>query len=70
MPDITMCEDKDCPSARQCYRHMAIANELRQSYFLGRVRDSTGTCQYLMPVRPGDRLRPDRVAGKLHLKVL
>jgi hypothetical protein len=70
MPDITMCEDTDCPSARQCYRHMAVPNEFRQSYFSGRVRDYIGTCQYLMTVRPGDRLRPDRQPGKLHLRVV
>lgn len=24
MPDISMCNDHNCPSAKKCYRHQAI----------------------------------------------
>ena len=34
MPDITMCEGKDCPLKETCYRYTATPNEYRQSYFV------------------------------------
>jgi hypothetical protein len=34
MPDITMCEGKDCPLKEDCYRYTAKPNEYRQSYFV------------------------------------
>ncbi len=73
MPDITMCTDEGCGRRQTCYRHRAIPNEFRQSYFMGSVReyDEAGreTCTHYMTVRPGDRLVID-VPGKLHLRVL
>ena len=33
MPDITMCEGKDCPLKETCYRYTAKPSEFRQSYF-------------------------------------
>ena len=37
MPDITMCRGEDeafvCPLRKECYRHIANPNTLRQSYF-------------------------------------
>lgn len=34
MPDITMCEGTGCPEKQMCYRHTAIPNPFRQSYFM------------------------------------
>lgn len=34
MPDITMCEGKDCPLKENCYRFKAEPSEYRQSYFV------------------------------------
>lgn len=34
MPDITMCEGRDCPIKESCYRYTAKPNEFRQSYFV------------------------------------
>jgi hypothetical protein len=34
MPDITMCEGKNCPIKENCYRYTAKPNEYRQSYFV------------------------------------
>jgi len=31
MPDLAMCQDHTCPSAKRCYRHEATPSE-RQSY--------------------------------------
>ena len=33
MPDMSMCKGTNCPLKETCYRHTAIANEFRQSYF-------------------------------------
>lgn len=36
MPDIAMCNDKNCPKAPQCYRNPLSGtrpSELRQSWF-------------------------------------
>ncbi len=32
MPDISMCQDKDCPSSKNCFRFMAIPYPYQQSY--------------------------------------
>lgn len=32
MADISKCENEGCPLRFQCYRYMAVANELWQSY--------------------------------------
>jgi hypothetical protein len=34
MPDISMCQGKDCPLKETCYRFKAKPNELYQSYFI------------------------------------
>jgi hypothetical protein len=34
MPDITMCEGKDCPLKETCYRYLADPSRYRQSYFM------------------------------------
>ena len=33
MPDIAMCEGKDCPLKETCYRYTAKPSEYLQSYF-------------------------------------
>jgi hypothetical protein len=33
MPDITMCDRKECPSSALCYRFTAEPNPHRQAYF-------------------------------------
>jgi hypothetical protein len=40
MADITMCQgissdNIGCDKREQCYRHTAVPNEFRQSYFMG-----------------------------------
>lgn len=34
MPDISMCEGRDCPQKSLCYRFTAKPSEFRQSYFV------------------------------------
>lgn len=63
MPDITMCPDVKCPSRHICYRYMAKANPLWQSYFSerpkqtklivrerGKLKVTTSACSYFQAV--------------------
>lgn len=34
MPDISMCTGEGCPLKNKCFRHKAVENEYRQSYFM------------------------------------
>jgi len=47
MPDITKCEDKDCPLKESCYRFTAKPSEYRQSYFVETpYNKETKECDY------------------------
>ncbi len=44
MPDITMCDGKECPVKKKCYRYTAKPSEY-QSYFVeAPIKD--GKCDY------------------------
>jgi len=45
MPDITMCEGKDCPLKDECYRFTVMPSEYWQSYFT-KVPYKDGECEY------------------------
>lgn len=32
MPDISMCDNRKCPSSKYCYRFTATPTQYRQSY--------------------------------------
>lgn len=49
MPDISMCQNKDCPKRKQCHRFMAMPNGLRPSY-MGFKPDDKGECEYFWPL--------------------
>lgn len=55
MPDMTMCHGRGCPVRRDCYRHRAIPGR-RQSWFGAPMKG--GRCDYMLPIAPGDKLRP------------
>lgn len=65
MPDITMCEGTGCPQANQCYRHRAIPNEFRQSFFTVPPMKPDG-CEYFSKIMEGDRLRPESRPNEDH----
>jgi len=46
MPDITMCEDKECPLRNECYRYRAIPNEFRQYYFCESPRQNDDCIEF------------------------
>jgi hypothetical protein len=49
MADITMCKGTGCARAELCYRHTAVVNELRQSYFMTIPVLSSGDCPEYTP---------------------
>jgi len=51
MPDITMCQDHDCPKAKRCYRSdlVTMASPMMQSYFCGSPRVGK-TCKMFDPM--------------------
>lgn len=56
MPDISMCQNSDCPSAEKCYRFMAVPNEYWQSLSDFRPNDGEIKCKYFMEIG-GRRVR-------------
>lgn len=58
MPDLSMCDDKECPKRKECYRYMAIPNEYRQSYFADSPRKGDG-CDEFIKIRPGHRVKDE-----------
>lgn len=57
MPDITMCQDHDCPSCLGCYRYRAIPTKGRQSYFIGSpLHKGDPHCEFFEGIQKGDRL--------------
>lgn len=45
MPDIAMCQDKDCPKRLSCYRYTATPSQY-QPYFAEKMVDKKGNCEY------------------------
>jgi hypothetical protein len=52
MADIAMCQNDDCPSAKQCYRHEATPNPWRQSYMEFKP-DASGKCKHFIQMPAG-----------------
>jgi len=48
MPDITMCQDKECNLKLKCYRYTAKPNPYYQSYFTDKVKIDRNVCEYFM----------------------
>ena len=50
MPDISMCVDHECPSAKKCYRHEATPNPFRQAYSEFERSKEDERCSYFYPL--------------------
>jgi len=50
MPDITKCNDKECPLKDKCYRYWSKADEY-QSYFVESPRDGD-KCEHYWERQP------------------
>ena len=65
MPDISMChgvvgKSGLCPIRDNCFRFRAIPDHL-QAYFMLLPE---GDCDFFIPSRPGDKLRPSEVINE------
>lgn len=60
MPDISMCDGKDCLKKDLCYRHTATPTKYRQSFFLNPpFNKETQECDYYWPNNENNsNLRP------------
>jgi len=47
MPDITMCQNEECPSKEKCFRYTAPASKY-QSYTVFPVPEGKDKCEYFM----------------------
>jgi hypothetical protein len=47
MPDLTMCENKDCPLKETCYRYIAHP-DIIQSYGEFHPDSGSNTCEHYM----------------------
>jgi len=50
MPDISMCENKDCPSKEKCYRFMAKPSPVWQTYAEFKVEKGKKKCDNFMKI--------------------
>lgn len=46
MPDIAMCQNKECPSANRCHRFLAIPDEFWQAFIQFTPEDGEEGCMY------------------------
>ena len=54
MPDITMCDNRECVIRAECFRFRAIPGTMQSwSKFVGGA-----TCQYYVPLYAGRPVRP------------
>jgi hypothetical protein len=49
MPDISMCNNRSCPSSKYCYRFTATPTEYRQSYANFSVEKDEINCDHFWP---------------------
>lgn len=64
MPDISMCQNKDCPSRLKCYRYMAMPNEYRQAYMTFAPRGGAAQCEDFLPLYPEHQHLIDKYAAE------
>ena len=55
MPDISMCNNTECPSKDKCYRFRAVMSE-RQSMATFLVEDGEDKCLYFWPILKSHKL--------------
>jgi hypothetical protein len=63
MPDISMCDNKSCPSNKYCYRFTAKPSEFLQSYADFSVEEDEMNCSYFWP-NGVDSVKCDNVHGE------
>lgn len=56
MPDISMCQNKECPLSKTCYRFLAEPDPYWQAY-AGFQPDKNGKCEGYWPVNSKSQLK-------------
>ena len=51
MPDISMCQNYDCPLKKRCYRMMAVPHPTHQSYAVFEYDDDGCGCGCFIGIR-------------------
>lgn len=63
MPDMKMCQNKECPLKNICYRFLAIPDKRGQDYF-----DSSPSggedCEHYLKLQEDDKLQPVEAEGE------
>jgi len=54
-PDLTLCDNDQCPRSLGCYRFCAVPDPRWQSW--AHFEPQNGECPAFLVNRPGDRLR-------------
>lgn len=57
MPDISMCNNKACPSFEKCYRAQAEPKRRRQSFASFGPNDGADKCEHFVEIQSGDVTR-------------
>jgi hypothetical protein len=68
MPDISMCQGKDCPQAEDCYRHKAEPGRWQSWFARHNVMNEDRTCDYFMVLykkEQGDEQTNNKARSKI-----
>lgn len=57
MPDIAMCQNKECPSSNRCHRFLVIPNEFYQAYVEFTPEEGEEGCMYYIEHSKEDERR-------------
>lgn len=68
MPDISMCQNKNCHLRDKCYRYRAIPDDVWQSYICPTIDSDTMDCDYFWSIENRDprRLRSTKAIDALY----
>jgi len=54
MPNITMCQNNECPIKESCYRYKAIPDPRYQSYAIFKYDSDTDECYHFIEENQND----------------
>jgi len=57
MPDISLCNNRECPLRAECYRYRAVPTSTVQTYTAFEVPEGEDRCEFFMDIE-GQTVRP------------
>lgn len=63
-PDITMCNDHNCPQKEDCYRYNAKPSQYSQSYFVSSPREED-KCNYFWDMNLYQKIKDESKGNNL-----